>query len=125
MMKFLPAGVFWRRPVRRLDTVFRDIRVARPTFIFPSVNPNSTVSIDLTVVGIEVGTHIISWIPVDDARAFDDLVIQWMCVNTDLVRVTMLNPTGMMISPGTLDCVFVLGVMKEGVIATVTIDDFP
>ena len=110
--------------MRRLDTIFRDIKVARPTLNFPSVNPNSTVSVDLAAVGIDVSDQILCWTPVDDARAFDDLVVQWMCVNTDLLRVTMVNPSGMMISPGVLDCIFVLGVVKDEVIGTQAVSDF-
>ncbi len=111
--------------MRRLDTIFRDIEIIRQTLNFPSVNPNSTVSVDLTAVGVEVGTHIISWIPVESARSFDDLVIQWRCVDVDLVRVTMINPTGMMISPGALDCVFIIGIMKDEIVETQVLSNFP
>ena len=111
--------------MRRLDTVYRDIRIARPTLTFPTVNPNSAIFFDLAVTGLEVGSHLITWAPVEDSRTFDDLVLQWLCISPDLLRVAMINATCMMISPGIIDCIFVFGVMTDGVIATLTIDDFP
>jgi len=110
--------------VRRLDTVFRDIRVARQTFDFPNVNPNSSLCIDLVATGLEVSTNILCWAPVETALTFDDLMLQWLCLDTDLIRVTMINPTGMMISPGTIELVFVFGVVKDEVVDTVTIANF-
>lgn len=111
--------------MRRLDTVYQEIGVAREVFNFPNINHNSTVSVDLAATSIDLGTHIISWAPESDARAFDDLIIQWMCVEDNIVRATLQNPTGGMIIPGTIACIFILGRVKAEVINTVALTNFP
>ena len=72
-----------------------------------------------------LGTQILCWAPESIARAFDDLLIQWMCVDENVVRVVLQNPTGGMIKPGQIACVFILGVVKDDVVSTVTFANIP
>jgi len=98
--------------MRRFDTIFENLLVSRVTIDFPSVGSNATVTIDTAVTGVALGTHLISWTPVTDASSMDDLLIQFLIVDTDLVRTILQNPTGGAIDPGSIDWEFLSGTIR-------------
>ncbi len=101
--------------MRRFDTVYQNVRVVRVTYDFPSVGPNSTVLSDQTASGVALGTHIITWAPASDATEIDDLMLQFLVIATDTVRVTLTNPTGGAIDPGSIDLEFVAGEVNPNI----------
>lgn len=107
--------------MRRLDTVFRNIKVFQPVSVdFPNVNSNTTVSGDITTVtSFPFGTALIAWGFLEDASVIQDLQIQFIFINTDTLRFTLENPTGGAINPGALDMWFVTGELNPD------IDDTP
>lgn len=98
--------------MRRFDTVFRDIQVFETTLNFPSIASNRSEFIDVaTAVGAApLGTEIISFAPITTATTLDDLIVQIMVVDTDLVRITMMNPTAGAIDPDAIDFRIVTGI---------------
>lgn len=98
--------------MRRFDTIFQGITVHRPTVDFPNVGSNSTVSVDVPMVGAVLGTHIITWTPLTDATDIEDMIIQFLVVANDEVRVTLQNPTGGAINPGSIDLEVVFGTVN-------------
>ena len=98
--------------MRRFDTVFDNIQVGRVTYDFPNIIANSTVISDETLTGVALGTHIISWAPASDATAIDDLLIQFLVIATNTLRVTLTNPTGGAIDPGSIDLEFVFSTVN-------------
>lgn len=98
--------------MRRLDTIFSAIAVHRPDVDFPNVGSNSTVSVDVPMVGAVLGTHIISWTPLTDATDIEDLIIQFLVVTDDEVRITLQNPTGGAIDPGVITLEILFGQIR-------------
>ena len=107
--------------MRRLDTVFRDIKVFQPVPVdFPSIGSVSTISGDIvTVTSFPLGTALIAWGFLEDASVIQDLQIQFIFINTNTLRFTLSNPTGGAIDPGSLDMWFVTGELNPD------IDDTP
>lgn len=101
--------------MRRFDTVYQGIMVGRVTIDIPNVVSNGTVTVDTAVTGIALGTHIITWAPVTTATTLDDLIMTWMVVATDLVRVVIFNPTGGAINPDSIDFEFVFGAVNPDI----------
>jgi len=98
--------------MRRFDTIFENLLVSRVTIDFASIGSNATVTIDTSVTGVALGTHLISWTPVTDATSMDDLLIQFLVVDTDLIRAILQNPTGGAIDPDSIDWEFLTGTIR-------------
>jgi hypothetical protein len=107
--------------VRRLDTVFRNIKVFQPVSVnFPNVGSIATISGDITTVtSFPFGTALIAWGFLEDASVIQDLQIQFIFINTDTLRFTLSNPTAGAIDAGALDMWFVTGELNPD------IDDTP
>jgi hypothetical protein len=107
--------------MRRLDTVFRAIKVFQPVSVdFPDVPSNGTVSGDITTVtSFPLGTALLSWGFLEDASVIADMQIQFIFIDTDTLRFTLSNPTGGAINAGALDMFFVTGELNPD------IDDTP
>jgi len=103
--------------VRRFDTIYQNLTVARLTIDIPLIISNGTVTIDTaTAVGAApLGTHIITWAPVSLATSMDDLIVTWMIVAVDTVRTILQNPTGGGINPDSIDFEFVLGQVNSDI----------
>ncbi len=101
--------------MRRLDTVFQNIVVARATVDIPSIGANGTTVIDVSVTGLVLGYHILSWAPVTTATTMDDLIVTWMVVANDLLRAVFHNPTGGAIDPDSIDFEWVLGTVNPAI----------
>jgi len=101
--------------VRRFDTIFEGLTVARVTIDFPSVSSNGTVVVDTNVPGLALGTHIITWAPLTTATTIDDLLITWMVVAADTLRTVLYNPTGGAIDPDSIDFEFVYGTVNPDI----------
>lgn len=82
--------------MRRFDTVFRNIRVYQTVIDFPNVNSNASVSVDVAVAAglAPLGTEIIGFTPITDASSIDDMLVQIFVPLTDIVRFTLMNPSG-------------------------------
>jgi len=98
--------------MRRFDTIFENLLVSRVTIDFPNILANSTVTIDTAVTGVALGTHLISWTPVSVATSMDDLIFQFLIVDTNLVRTIIQNPTGGGIDPASIDWEFLSGTIR-------------
>lgn len=102
-------------PMRRFDTVYQGLIVSRQTVDIPSIGSNSTVLVDVAATGVALGTHIISWAPTTTATTIDDLLITFMVVADDLIRIVFYNPTGGAINPDPIDFEFVSGTVNPDI----------
>lgn len=107
--------------MRRLDTVFRNVRVFSGVAVdFPSVNSNQTLSGDIaTAASFPLGTALLAWGFESDASAIQDMQIQLIFINTDTLRWTLSNPTGGAIDAGALDMFFVTGEVNTDLSETI------
>lgn len=106
--------------MRRLDSVYRNIRSFEVDFDFPNVNSNSTVSQDFsTTATFPVGTHVIQWGFGEAAGVLEDLVIQFKFVAADTLRMVLNNPTGGSIDGGTILTQFVTGEFNTDLVETI------
>lgn len=121
MTSLLRDGDFWREPVRRFDTVFRNIRVFAGVAVdFPNVVSNSTVTQDITTTAsFPLGTAILNWGFETDATDLEDLQITLMFVAVDTLRVALTNPTGGNIDPASHDMFFVTGEINTDLSETI------
>jgi len=82
--------------------------VVRSTTVdFPSIGSNSSAFVDVTVEDTPLGTHIISWAPLTDATSIDDLIVQFLIIADDTLRITMLNPSAGAINPDSITFQFI------------------
>lgn len=96
--------------MRRLDTVYRNLRLFSVDFDYPNVNSNSTVTQDFaTTAGFPIGTHILTWGFGSDATGIEDLLLQFKFVDVDTLRMTLTNGTGGAIDAGVITTQFVTG----------------
>ena len=99
--------------MRRLDTLFRNIRVFTVTLDFPSVGSQSSQTINAaTPAGAAPLGTIVNLIPLTDASSFDDMVLQANIVTADSIRFVMLNPTAGAIDPASVDFALWLGTIN-------------
>ncbi len=106
--------------MRRLDTVYRNIRSFEVDFDYPNVNSNGTVSQDFsTTQSFPVGTHIINWGFGEDAQSVEDLLIQFLFVDVDTLRMVLQNPTGGAIDGGQILTQFVTGEFNTDLVETI------
>jgi len=106
--------------MRRLDTVYRNVRLFEVDFDYPNVVANGTVSQDFsTTASFPVGTHIIQWGFGEAAGVLEDLIIQFKFVDTDTLRMVLENPTGGAIDGGTILTQFVTGEFNTDLIETI------
>ena len=101
--------------MRRFDTVYQNITVGRETIDLPNVPSNGTVVVDTNIVGLTLGTHIVSWAPVTTATTMDDLIVTWMIVAVDTLRTVLFNPTAGAIDPDSIDFEFVFGTVNPDI----------
>jgi hypothetical protein len=115
------GGESWRQPVRRFDTIFQNINIFETTINFPNIPSNQSLFIDVpTGVGqAPLGTLIIAYAPITTATTMDDLVVQFMVVATDTVRVTMFNPTAGGIDPDPIDFQFVTAQLNPDLVEVI------
>lgn len=92
---------------------FSPIIVTSTELDFPSIGSKSAASIDITVSGIPLGTHVVSWAPTTDATSIDDLLIQFLVVAADTVRVTIQNPTAGAVDPDPITFQFILAQAED------------
>jgi hypothetical protein len=79
----------------------------------PSVGSKDSASVDTTVEGVPLGTHVVSWAALTDATSIDDLMIQFMVVAEDTVRLTVQNPSAGAIDPDTITFQFALAQLED------------
>ncbi len=101
--------------MRRFDTIYQNIIVTRATVDIPNIVSNGTVVVDVTATGVALGTHFISWAPTSVATSIDDLIMTFMVVADDLVRIVLFNPTGGAIDPDSIDFEFVTGTVNPDI----------
>jgi len=89
--------------------MFTDLHIYEATVNIPSIGSNGTAVIDVPVTGPALGTHIISWEPVTTATTLDDLILTFMVVADDEIRIVAFNPTGGAIDPDPIDFQFFTG----------------
>jgi len=78
----------------------------------PSIGSKSAASVDVTV-DAPLGTHVISWAPLTDATSIDDLMIQFVVVADNTLRVTMQNPTAGAIDPDPITFQFITATAED------------
>ncbi len=84
------------------------IVVASVVVDLPSIPSNGSAFVDVTpATAVPLGTHIISWAPLTDATSIDDLMIQFLVVAANTVRITMQNPTPGPIDPASITFQFI------------------
>lgn len=106
--------------MRRLDSVYRNIRSFEVDFDYPLVNSNSSVSQDFsTTQTFPVGTHIIQWGFGEAAGNIEDLIIQFRFVDSNVLRLVLNNPTGGNIDGGTILTQFVTGEFNTDLVETI------
>lgn len=88
-LRCLNAATVGYVPPIQVNSVILDI---------PSIVANGSFTTDITVTGVPLGTHVISWAPLTLATSLDDLLVQFLVVDEDTVRITIDNP-----SPGAVD----------------------
>lgn len=99
--------------MRRLDTLFRNIRVFTRTLDFPSVGSNGTEVINAaTPAGAAPLGTIVQFIPLTDASSFDDMILTANVVTADSIRFVMHNPTGGAIDPDSTDFAIWIGTIN-------------
>lgn len=88
--------------VDRLDTIFSNLGLVEGDVAFGDINPNSAKVVDIPVdVGAVPGDMIISWCPGEPILSLEDAIVQFLVIQASVIRVTILNPSGMIISVGT------------------------
>lgn len=96
--------------MRRLDTVYRNLRLFSVDFDYPNVLANGTVVQDFaTTASFPLGTHILTWGFGSDATGIEDLTLQFKFVDVDTMRMTLTNNTGGAIDAGVITTQFVTG----------------
>ncbi len=107
--------------MRRLDTVFRNVRVFAGVAVdFPNVVANSTVTQNITTTAsFPLGTAILAWGFETDATDLQDLQITILFTNTNNLRVQLTNPTGGNIDPASHDMFFVTGEVNTDLSETI------
>lgn len=107
--------------MRRFDTIFQNINVFETTVNFPSIPSNQSLFIDVpTGAGqAPLGTCIIAYAPITTATTIDDLVVQFMVVAADTIRVTMFNPTAGAIDPDPIDFRFISGQFNPDIVEVI------
>ena len=84
------------------------IVVASAVVDLPNIGSKNADSIDITTeTEVPLGTHILSWAALTDATSIDDLMIQFLVVAANTVRVTMQNPTAGAINPDPITFQFI------------------
>ncbi len=113
-------GTCWRVLVRRLDTIYRNVRLFEVDFDFPNVGSNGSVQQDFTTTAsFPLGSHIINWGFGSDATAIEDLQINFTFVDVDTLRMVLINPTGGAINGGIITTQFVTGEFNTDLIETI------
>ena len=96
--------------MRRLDSVYRNIRMFEVDHDFPSVGSNSSVANDVTTaLSFPLGTHVIQWGFGSDATSLQDLILQVAFVDTNTLRMILFNPTAGAVDPGLVTVQLVTG----------------
>jgi len=96
--------------VRRFDSCYRNIRLFTVDFDFPNVGSNGSTLQDFTTTeSFPLGSHVIQWGFGSDASAIEDLQIQFKFIDTDTLRMGLVNPTGGAINGGVITTQFVVG----------------
>lgn len=100
--------------MRRIDTIFRNIRCFEFDIDLPNVVSNGTVSgLVTTTASLPLGTHILSWGFLTSAVSLQDLLVEFKIVNTDTLRYVLQNPTGGAIDPANITFQFVVGTFNS------------
>ena len=106
--------------MRRLDTCYRNVRLFEIDFDYPNVGSNGTLSVDITTTAsFPLGSHIVSWGFASDAQAIEDMIIQFILVDTDTLRMTLINPTGGAIDGGVITTQFLVGEFNTDLLETI------
>lgn len=100
--------------------MYRNIRSFESTFDYPNVSSNGSVSQDFTTTAsFPLGSHVIQWGFGGDATAIQDLNITFKFVDTDTLRMTLINPTGGAIDGGAILTQFVTGEFNSDLAETI------
>ena len=91
-------------PVYSVNSVELDI---------PSIGSNSSFTVDIPVADVPLGTHVISWAALTDATSLDDLMIQFLVVDTDIVRFTADNPSSGAVDPDPITFQFITALAED------------
>lgn len=79
----------------------------------PNIVSKGAVSIDTIVPDTPLGAHVVSWAPQTDATTIDDLLLQFLVVAEDTVRLTAQNPTAGAVNPAPITFQFVLALIED------------
>lgn len=101
--------------MRRLDTVFTEIRVIVDSFDMPLIATNQTEFIEKTISGIGLDWCVLFFAPMTDFSTGEDLLWTAFVTDTDTLRLTALNPNSP-VNPDSIDFGFVLGKLNPDVI---------
>jgi hypothetical protein len=90
------------------------IQVTSVTIDIPSIGANGSFTTDFTtLVDVPLGTHILSWAPLTDATSLDDLIIQFVVVDTNTVRFTADNPSAGAVDPDPITFQFITATAED------------
>jgi len=90
------------------------IQVTSVEIDIPSIGANGSFTTDFTtLVSVPLGTHILSWAPLTDATSLDDLLIQFMVVDTNTVRFTADNPSAGAVDPDPITFQFITATAQD------------
>ena len=89
------------------------IRVRSTVLDIPSIGANGSFTTDIAVVDTPLGTHILSWAPLTDATSIDDLMIQFVVVADDVLRITIDNPSAGATDPDEITFQFITATAED------------
>lgn len=103
-------------------SIFDEVKVISAVVDFPSVGSNQSRFVDIIVPdGVELGT-LVEMVADSDASSMDDLIWTAYIVNTNVLRITMFNPTGGPADPIPTTFVFILSKINREMIPVVIED---
>ncbi len=90
------------------------IQVTSVEIDIPSIGANGSFTTDFTtLVDVPLGTHILSWAPLTVATSLDDLLIQFVVVDTNTVRFTADNPSAGAVDPDPITFQFITALAQD------------
>lgn len=106
--------------MRRFDSCYRNVRLFSVAFDYPNVGSNGSLQQDFsTTESFPLGTHVIQFGFGSDATAIEDLQISFKFVDTDTLRMNLVNPTGGAIDGGVITTQFVTGEFNTDLAETI------
>lgn len=101
--------------MRRLDTVFTELRVIVESVDMPLIATNQSEFIEIAVSGIGLDWCVLFFAPMTDFSTGEDLIWSAFVTDTDTLRITALNPNAPA-NPDSIDFGFVLGKLNQDIV---------